>query len=64
MNGRTAKALRKVFKAKENPEGYHDFKRALRGSDAAARKKAFQFARDAVASGKEVHTIEALNARD
>lgn len=55
MNGRTAKALRKVFNATENPQGYKQFKRALRGSDPVAQKQAKQMARDIVRSGKVIH---------
>lgn len=54
MNGRTAKALRKSFAAKENPENFKHFKRALRGSDPIARKKALAMARKIAHSGKEI----------
>lgn len=57
MNGRNAKALRKVFKAKENPDGFKAYKKALRGSSPEARKKALQMVRQIVQSGKEIHTI-------
>lgn len=62
MNGRTAKALRKVFKAEENPEGYKRFKKALRGSDSVARKKSMQVARNIVKSGKQIH-VGAVDVR-
>lgn len=55
MNGRNAKALRKVFKAEENPAGFKAFKRALRGSDPIARKTALHTARKIANSGKEIH---------
>lgn len=55
MNGKTAKALRKAFKAKENPIEFKAFKRALRGSDPIAREKALVLARYIAFSGKEVH---------
>lgn len=63
MNGRNAKALRKVFKAKENPEGFKHYKRALRGSDPIARKLALETARKIAGSGKEIHQ-GVLHGRD
>lgn len=55
MSQKNYKALRKVFKSDENPEGYKRFKKALRGSDALARKKTFQMVHKIVKSGKPVH---------
>lgn len=55
MNGRTAKALRKVFNAKENPQGFKEYKRALRNSGADIHKKSAQMARDIAKSGKTIH---------
>lgn len=63
MNNRNAKALRKAFKAKENPEGYRAFKKAVRHSDPAARKQALQVARKIVASNKPIHMVETSDAR-
>lgn len=64
MNGRTAKALRKVFKAKENPDGFRDYKKALRHADPEARKKSLDMARYIVKSGKTIHRVEVKDARD
>lgn len=55
MNGRNAKALRKVFRAKENPEEYKRFKKALRGSDGDAKRQTFAMAQKIVKSGKTIH---------
>lgn len=57
MNGRTAKALRKVFKAPDNPEGYTAFKKAVRHSDPLDRQKALHAAREIVRSGKVIHHV-------
>ena len=55
MNGRSAKALRKVFKAKQYPQEFNEFKRALRHSDPEAKKQALNMARKIAYSGKEIH---------
>lgn len=54
MNGRNAKALRKAFNAKEFPEEYKRYKRALRHSEPEVRKKALETARK-IAKGGKIH---------
>lgn len=63
MNGRTAKALRKSFKAKDHPQEFNEFKRALRHSESTVKKKALTLARTIAHSGKEIH-IGKLDVRD
>jgi hypothetical protein len=64
MNGRTAKALRKVFKAKDNPENFKEFKRALNHADPETRKHTLQMARDIVKSGKPINRLEVKRVRN
>lgn len=61
MNGRNAKALRKVFRAKENPENFKDFKRSLRNADTPTKKKALETARKIVKSSVPIYHGEIPN---